>query len=628
MKRLLILTDAPIAPLYIPRIRYLVRNLYSRGWECTVVSEKMPDSDFVFSDCRYIGVEYYGKHNRLRWWMDQLFGCKEKAFYRYVRGVLAEEPFDAILCSVFNTFPLPSAARLARERNLSLYADLRDIAEQWGETSNAQSGIKTRWEWFNRAIERLYRHRAIRRRDKALKQAQAITTVSPWHKQFLQGKHPNVRLIYNGYDEQTFVPQDVKTEEFVISYTGRIYDFRLRDPQLLFAAIDDLRAENRLPKELRVDFYTDEREAAMLKTHYPSDVLRIHPFVKNEEIANILRHSSISLILTNKTTDKGPHGIMTTKFFEALGVEKPVLCVRSDEECLAAVIRDTNAGLAATNVEEVKAFILEKYAEWKANGFTRQAVKNKEQFSRQYQASQFEELFAAESLINIIVPAYNAEKYLAECLCSIKNQSYPNWRCIIVDDGSTDNTAGIAQAFTEADKRFELLRQKQNAGQSVARNQAMKLVRSGYVAFVDADDWLDKDYLERLSEIRNADIVQCGYKRMTDDGKVRETKLPRNKYQFTVPWGRLYQSKLLQDVRFPERIIYEDVVFSLQLWAKRPKVTIIPYIGYNYRLNPASTTAHKNHSAQEKLYQAIQAVKAPLWLKKYTLLRLKLHFRK
>ena len=85
---------------------------------------------------------------------------------------------------------------------------------------------------------------------------------------------------------------------------------------------------------------------------------------------------------------------MGTKFFEALGVEKPVLCVRSDEECLAQVIQETNAGLAGTNAEEVADFILDKYAEWKKNGFTHQAVNQevKKQFTRQYQAKQFEQI--------------------------------------------------------------------------------------------------------------------------------------------------------------------------------------------------------------------------------------------
>ena len=93
---------------------------------------------------------------------------------------------------------------------------------------------------------------------------------------------------------------------------------------------------------------------------------------------------------------------MTTKFFEALGVEKPVLCVPSDEECLAQVIKETNAGLAATSTEQIKTFILEKYAEWKQNGYTRQKVNKeiKQQFTRQYQAKQFEQIFLKAIHVN------------------------------------------------------------------------------------------------------------------------------------------------------------------------------------------------------------------------------------
>ena len=85
---------------------------------------------------------------------------------------------------------------------------------------------------------------------------------------------------------------------------------------------------------------------------------------------------------------------MTTKFFEALGVEKPVLCVRSDEACLAETMQKTNAGLAATDTAGIRTFILEKYAEWKHNGFTRQTVNmaEKKQFCREQQAQQFTEL--------------------------------------------------------------------------------------------------------------------------------------------------------------------------------------------------------------------------------------------
>ena len=89
---------------------------------------------------------------------------------------------------------------------------------------------------------------------------------------------------------------------------------------------------------------------------------------------------------------------MTTKFFEALGCEKPVLCTPSGEDCLSKTIHDTNAGIASSNPDEIKAFILSKYHEWQQKGHTRQPVIHKEQFSRQHQAEQFEQLFL--SLIN------------------------------------------------------------------------------------------------------------------------------------------------------------------------------------------------------------------------------------
>ena len=129
---------------------------------------------------------------------------------------------------------------------------------------------------------------------------------------------------------------------------------------------------------------------------YPavSTLTTYHELVPAEEIPLLLQQSSVVLVLSNQTTEKGPKGIMTTKFFEALGVEKPVLCVRSDEACLAATIKQTNAGLAATNIEEVKAFLLDKYHHWTQQGDTPQAViqAEKVQFSRQAMANQFEKV--------------------------------------------------------------------------------------------------------------------------------------------------------------------------------------------------------------------------------------------
>ena len=402
-KRILLLMDAPGAPLYAPRIRYIISNLSKRGWQFTVISEKMPHTDFHFANCQHLLFPYYeekdGRLNRLRWMADKLFNFKEHRFLRFIKKHIQPSEVDCILCSVFHTFPLPTAARLAAEWQLPLIADLRDIAEQWGETPYMQHPIRTPFTSVNKVLTHAYTRLSMLQRNKALETASSVITVSPWHQKVLQSIHPSVQLIYNGYDEHIFIPKDIPTDSFHIIYTGKIYDVQLRNPLLLFRALEAMRDQGRLPEKLQVDFYCEkgiqDELSVLAKHHHIADRVHINDFISNQQIVPLLHTSSICLILTNKAEKDGPHGIMTTKFFEALGVEKPVLCVPSDEECLADVIRQTNAGLAATSIEEVQAFILDKYAEWQDKGYTRQAV-NQEQkrlFSRQYQAQQFEQIF-------------------------------------------------------------------------------------------------------------------------------------------------------------------------------------------------------------------------------------------
>lgn len=406
MKHILLLMDAPGAPLFAPRIRHLLSNLQKKDWQWIVVSERMPNTDFEFSNCRHLQFPYYsdkpGLRNKLRWLADKLFGLKEWMFYRFITNHVHPEEVDCIFCSSFHTFPLPTASRLARRWHLPFIADLRDIAEQWGETPYMQHPIHTPFGKLNRCLTTRYTALSIRQRNMALKQACSITTVSPWHKQVLEETFHSVHLIYNGYDEQTFRPKDVKSDTFNITYTGKIYDFNLRDPHLLFQALGELKKDGLLPDKLRLSFYCErdiqEQLLALAEQYDITRILHIHDFVSNDEIIHILHRTSISVILTNQATPHGSHGIMTTKFFEALGVEKPVLCVRSDEECLAQVIRETNAGVAATTAEEVRTFILDKYHEWQKNGFTHQPViqEQKQRFTRRHQALQFEALLLSQ----------------------------------------------------------------------------------------------------------------------------------------------------------------------------------------------------------------------------------------
>jgi len=122
-----------------------------------------------------------------------------------------------------------------------------------------------------------------------------------------------------------------------------------------------------------------------------TNYLYYHDYVSPQEIPALLHEASVVLVFSNKTVPGGPNGIMTTKFYEALGVEKPVLCVRSDEAHLAQLIHETNAGVSATTVDEVEEFIRTKYDEWKSKGYTHQNVnvEEKNKYSRQQQAIQF-----------------------------------------------------------------------------------------------------------------------------------------------------------------------------------------------------------------------------------------------
>ena len=235
-------------------------------------------------------------------------------------------------------------------------------------------------------------------RNRVLKYAHAVTSVSPWHKQLLSQYNAHTHLIYNGYDEQVFVPRDVKAQQFQIAYLGKLYSTSLRDPRLLFAALHELLVEGQIAQEdLRVLFHVDEAAKdqlhALAQEYHISHVVDIQGYIPRTQILDVMHLSSILLVLTTTSMPDGTHGIMGTKFFENMGVEKPVLCVRSDEECLAQVITETQAGLAATTVEQVKTFVMEKYHEWQHKGFTHHAALHKELFTRQHQARQFVEIF-------------------------------------------------------------------------------------------------------------------------------------------------------------------------------------------------------------------------------------------
>lgn len=360
-KRILILTDPYGKPAYAPRLRYLCDYLSCEGYDIAVYTEQFQTHDFAHTYPIYEKPSY---RNAFQWAIQSLWSLltdwRNRRFSRWVQQQTEYQHFDLVYCTTFSTFPLRAALETAQHRHVPLCMDIRDLDEQ---VPNAQ--YQAHRQWWARLFRNWYSAANIRRRNRILRQADCITTVSPWHVDFIHHFNKNVHLIYNGYDPAQFYPQNVHSDTFLITYIGKIYEFQ------------DLSPIERAIRELHI-------ADIQLNLHTPD-----YNTIPITAVGDELRHSSIAVVLTNPAT----HGMMTTKFFEALGCEKPVLCVPSDEGCLAQTIRETHAGIATSDIEEIKAFILDKYHEWQKNGYTHQPVINKEQFSRRHQAEQFEQLF-------------------------------------------------------------------------------------------------------------------------------------------------------------------------------------------------------------------------------------------
>ena len=359
---ILILADPFGRPSFAPRLRYLCNYLMRQGHQIAVYTEQFQPFDFPHS---YPIIEKpIAYHNTWQWAWQSLWSLltdwRNRQFSQWVKEQVKEQDFDMVFCTTFSTFPLRAAYDIAREKNIPLITDIRDLDEQ---VPGAQ--YQSHRQWWAKPFSRWYKWVNIRRRNRVLCAANVVTTISPWHVDFIRQYNSNVHLIYNGYDPTQFYAKDIPTDTFRISYIGRIYEFQ--STALIEQAVRELNLPN-----------------IELNIHTPN----CQPIPLNQ-VGDELRRSSMALVLTNPYA----RGMMTTKFFEAFGCEKPILCIPSDNGLLAETIHQTNAGIASSDINEIKTFILEKYHEWQQNGFTRQAVINKEQFSREKQAQQFEQLF-------------------------------------------------------------------------------------------------------------------------------------------------------------------------------------------------------------------------------------------
>ena len=213
---------------------------------------------------------------------------------------------------------------------------------------------------------------------------------------------------------------------------------------------------------------------------------------------------------------------------------------------------------------------------------------------------------------SIIIPVYNVEEYLEECLESIINQSFKDFEVICVNDGSTDNSLEILQKYAENDERFKVLNQE-NQGQGVARNNALNIANGEYILFVDPDDFIELNMLEVFNErldIQNVDVAFFDYQIFGENTKTKIVRfmdemkntlnlnindnfifnwqeLVKDNFRYTamMVWNKVYSNKFLKEnhIQFAPNKHAEDHIFSISATLLANKISYIKKTLYYYR---------------------------------------------
>lgn len=226
--------------------------------------------------------------------------------------------------------------------------------------------------------------------------------------------------------------------------------------------------------------------------------------------------------------------------------------------------------------------------------------------------------------ISIIIPFYKVEDYIGRCLESIKAQSFYDFECILIDDGSSDATYEIANSVIKGDKRFRILRQE-NRGIGAARNRGLTEAVAEYICFLDSDDWWEKDFLSIMmqeAQEKSCDIVSCNYREVYEDNTTRNVY---NKYigQIVKPllatketlesptvWNKLFKKSVWSDIFFPENIkSAEDLATLYKVIYRANRVSYIHDVLCNYFIRKDSLTRTYSERKTEDRLLAFDMIK-------------------
>ena len=240
-------------------------------------------------------------------------------------------------------------------------------------------------------------------------------------------------------------------------------------------------------------------------------------------------------------------------------------------------------------------------------------------------------------IVSVIVPVYNVSEFLPRCLESLLGQTLTEMEVLCVDDASTDDSAAVVRSFAEKDCRVRLLEQE-HQGVSAARNLGLENARGEFVAFVDADDWVESTMLERLvSKAEDCDVAVCSAQVHYEDDDSRASleraltvedglwqkngensvwKCLERKGSWPFVWNKLYRRELLQKhkIRFSSRLsLGEDGAFLVLLWQYAEKIAFVEEKLYHYRYRRrASATVRLYQDEVRRFYQHIDVVEVLL----------------
>lgn len=217
-------------------------------------------------------------------------------------------------------------------------------------------------------------------------------------------------------------------------------------------------------------------------------------------------------------------------------------------------------------------------------------------------------------LVSIIIPVYNVEKYLKQCLDSVCSQTYRNLEILVIDDQSPDRSGEIAEEFAKKDSRIHVVH-IQNRGAAGARNVGLDICTGEYIMFVDSDDWLEPNAVEVMMGAiteNHCDIVLCQYwdefvNRSERHAFMYETgiKTPQefalgmiHCWEYIINWNKIYRREILQNFRFVEGRCIDDEFYTYQAVINSRKTVLIGDYLYHYRMRKSSAMRSSKHQKQ------------------------------